>query len=994
MSFRKYIYCFVFFLFSFRLLSTFAKPAYPFYSQNSKNYADSVMATLSIDDRIGQLFMVYAETDWDEANLRSFYKDWDRATPGGIILFRGGPKTVKAFINKSQRKVKVPLLMSVDGEFGLSMRMDSFPSIPYNMVLGAVRDSRIVVEAGDFVGKQCRQMGIHINFAPVIDLNNNPDNPVINFRSFGEETQNVVDKGYAYLYGLQRNGVLGVGKHFPGHGNTGTDSHHALPVIQGDYSELYTTELKPFELLASRGLDAVMVGHLDIPGLDNSGLPATLSKKIVSDVLKDSLGFGGLIITDGMNMGAVARGFDQPFVKSIQAGNDILLLPASYPKAFREVQNAVLNGSLDTALINDRCSRILMAKYNLIGNFKTDTLPCEIVSAEPLNDKIYRNAVTLLKNENNLIPFKRLAAQRVALVENVKRSNVFRETVQFYNNVDVFYLDSSSPDDGLLSKLKAYDQVLFSLHGSISKRKTNYGISDYQLNTVENIAKQISSSIVLLANPYALRNLSVDGYKALNSVIVGYSNDIESQKYSAQILFGGSAAVGKLSISAMPHAMAGEGLFSNKIGIGFNHLQNSKLSPVFADSLEYIVKKAIKDQAIPGCQILVAKDGDILFQKSYGYHTYKKEIAVKNTDLYDLASVSKIVATLPILMQMNEAGDIHLNQTLGDYLPRIGETNKADISIRDVLRHTAGLAPHIAFQFALVNPKTVSKYGLINNRKSRVFAYRIDQSLYINKYLKYYPSLFKKKPTMQYPLHVADEMYASISVLDSIRTRIDSSKVTLGNTYKYSDLGYYYLKEIIEKNEHAGLGQLAQTLFYKPLGMHYTTFNPLQKYSKKEIIPTEKDTYFRKQLLDGYVHDQGAALMGGVAGHAGLFSNAGDLSKMMQMYLNGGSYGGEKFFDWNTMHYFSTDTKGDGRRAIGFDKPEPDTTKVGPTCHLASLSSYGHSGFTGTYVWVDPDYQLIYIFLSNRVHPDAFNQKLLEENIRTRIQEQIYRAIL
>ncbi len=980
--------------FLFAVCPGFSAPRYPFSSVESEAYADSVLQTLSLEERIGQLFVVYAETTWDEKNLNYFYRQWENAEPGGIILFRGGPKTVRQFIKNSQERVKVPLLFSVDGEYGLSMRMDSFPSIPYNMVLGAVDDNRIVMEAGAFVGSQCHELGIHINFAPVLDLNNNPDNPVINYRSFGEDLQNVADKGYAYLYGMQQYGVLGVGKHFPGHGNTATDSHYDLPVINGTYPDLYNAELRPFEKLANRGLKAVMVGHLNVPALDNTGQPATLSAPIIQGVLRDSLGFGGLVITDGMNMGAVTRGYEQPFVKALQAGNDVLLLPANYAAAKNEVLQAVKSGGLDAQLISDKCRRVLMAKYVLIEQQKLKQAAQAPPAAEALNEKIYQHAVTLLKNENSSIPFSQLAGKKVALIENTGSPSRFSETVQFYHSVEHYHIRDLEQQPALLQKLAHYDLVIFGLHGNLTGRQSNYGISQDAVHAVGQLAEHAPVAVVLMANPYVMRAFSMQTYTRVQNFIVGYDSGAASQLYCAQVLFGGASAQGRLSVSVEPFARVGDGLFSRKNRMGFVHKNNGGFHPAMEDSIRQIVQEAIDDKAMPGCQILVARDGEIVLQQSYGYHTYENKLPVKNTDVYDLASVTKIVATLPLFMQMDERGEVHLNETLSTYFPDLTGTNKANISMRDMLRHTAGFAPHIAFQFAFVDPVTVKKYGLINNRSNRVFQYRIDQSLYVNRYFKYYPSLFNKRESKYFPIKVANNMYASTEVLDSIWTRIDSSEVSPGNLYKYSDLGYYYLQKLIENKTHTPLDELAATQFYNKLGMARTAFKPLELFPVDEIVPTENDTYFRKQLLLGYVHDQGAAMMGGVAGHAGLFSNAGDLAKMMQMYLNGGQYGGEQFFTWNTLHYYSSDTDGDGRRAIGFDKPEPDSTKVGPTCLLASPESYGHSGFTGTYVWVDPAYNLIYIFLSNRIHPDAYNTKLIKNDVRTRIQEQIYKAIL
>lgn len=977
----------VFFLFGVR-----SNAQYCYNNDESAAWADSVLLRLSDDEKIGQLFMIYAETTWDGANLSYYKKQMAEKCPGGLILFKGGPSKAKQFVNESQRLAKVPLLIGVDGEYGLSMRMDSFELIPYNMVLGAIRDNRIIVEVGNVIGRQCKEIGVHVNFSPVLDLNNNPANPVINYRSFGENAVNTIDKGYAMLLGMEQMGVMGVGKHFPGHGNTGVDSHYKLPVINGDYAQLDSMELLPFKQLSHRGLKAIMVGHLNVPGLDSTGLPATLSHKVVTQILKDSIGFNGLIITDGMNMASVTSGFDQPFVKAIKAGNDILLLPAVYSKAFDEVKSAVANRSLSMDEVESSCKRILQAKYFALQAAKIpDTIPNNS-SVHALTHTIYKNAVTLLKNENSTIPFIPIGNKKVAIIENGSIGK-FQETVRFYENVDVFNFSDFENTSNIVAKLKNYDRVIFGLHGSITAAKVNYNLKKEWFTCADSLADYTDVSLVLMANPYALQNISKEGYRKLTSVVIGYSDSEIAQSYCAQLLYGGIPALGKLSVSVFPYAKEGEGIYTHQLQIGMDAPLNCGMKESLESDVDRLVTKALKDGAMPGCQVLVAKDGKIVLNKSYGYHTYAKKIPVKNTDLYDLASVTKVSATLPVLMKMDENGIFCLDKTLGEYLPRLEKTNKKDIVMRDVLRHTAGLESHIAYQLALVDPKSVEQLGLFSSRYSSTFNIKIDQHAYLSRYMKFYPGMLSAVSTPDFPTKVAESLYINKCFSDTIIARLDSSEISVGNKYKYSDLGFFYLKEIIESKMNKPLDKLASEWFFKPLGMTYTVYNPLEHFELNNIVPTENDKYFRKQLLCGYVHDEGAALMGGVGAHAGLFSNAGDLSKLFQMYLNLGSYAGTSTLQWNTIQYYTSSTEGDGRRAIGFDKPELDPNEIGPTCKLVSAESYGHTGFTGTYVWADPKYNLIYVFLSNRIHPDVWNRKLISDNVRTKIQEAIYKCI-
>ena len=961
-------------IFSVSFIPENTKKDPPFYL-NDTLWADSVFKTLTPEDRIAQLFMVAAYSNKDKAHVKEIKKLVDQYKIGGLIFFQGGPIRQAKLTNTYQSLAKVPLFIAIDAEWGLAMRLDSTTKFPRQMTLGAIQNDTLIYEMGAEIARQCKRLGMQINFAPVVDINNNPLNPVISNRSFGENKYNVARKAAMYMKGMQDNGVLANAKHFPGHGDTDSDSHKTLPTVKSSRDRLDTLELYPFKQLISQGLGSMMVAHLFVPSLDTTlNRASTLSKKVVTELLKDSLGFKGLVFTDALNMKGVSK-FYKPGevdVKALIAGNDVLLFPEDVPTAITEIKAAILRGDISQEEIDKRCMKILLAKQwtglNHYQTIKIKNLYTDLNTpkAELINRKLTEASLTLLKNKNNIIPIQNLDTMRIASLSlGYKDLNLFQQTLSNYAPVKHFGIDKDAKPgvvDTILNALKKYNLVIVHLNNTNNKPDKNFGLTTQEMSIIKNLIKQSKVIVNVAANPYILEKM--DSLQLADGVIMSYEDNDYSESYSAQLIFGGIAATGKLPITPSPYFTAGMGIKTQAIRFKYTIPEELGINSKALSAIDSLALKGIKEKLYPGCQVFVAKNGKVIYQKSFGYHTYEKTIKVKNDDLYDLASITKIAATTASLMKLMDEKKLNLDETLGFYLPQLEGSNKQNIKLREMLTHQAGLKDWIPFWM-----KTMEKG-------------------------EYKPGIYNKIRNDDYPMRVADNLYINKNYEDSIYKQIIESPVKESGKYLYSDLGYYFLKKIIEKQSFIPEERYVIKYFYAPLGLPTMGFKPRDRFDLDRIIPTELDTKFRKQLLHGDVHDQGAAMLGGVGGHAGLFSDANDLAVMMQLFMNKGGYGGKRYIDSTTL---SECTKcqycTENRRAIGFDKPETNPNKESPVCHCVSYLSFGHSGFTGTLAWADPENQLVYIFLSNRVNPDATENKLSKSGLRNKIQEIIYEAV-
>ncbi|MCF8332465.1 MAG: serine hydrolase [Bacteroidales bacterium] len=972
------IISFIIFL-SFSLKSSTEYPVSqndPVPYEKAVNWADSVLSTLSIEEQIGQLFMIRAHSDKSLAYKQNVASKIRKYKTGGVCFFQGGPVRQRNWVDKYQEIADVPLLVAQDAEWGPAMRLDSATAYPYQMTLGAVNNNELIYMMGQQIAKELKAIGVNMNFAPVMDVNNNPDNPVINFRSFGENPSAVYEKAINYVRGMQSEFVIACGKHFPGHGDTDKDSHHTLPVINSTKKEMDSIHLFPFREASDDGLGAVMSAHLRVPSLDKSeNVPSSLSSAILNKLLREKYNYNGLIITDALEMAGVRQELSdgEIAVKAFKAGNDILLLPGNINAAVQALQNAIKNGEIDQTELKNRVRKILVYKFWATKN-NTLHIPKTAIDSVLNSDlskalifKLYKEALTLLKNKN-AIPVNHKQVKKIALVTvSNKQENAFHEALDQYIDFRSFHISpytSLAELQKLSRQLNSYDLVITSLHASSLYPGSNYGIPQNIFDFIEITGQKTKNIIVHFGNPYALERLEQNNNAA--AILIAYENNAISQKAAVEGLVGATQIKGSLPVSINEHYVAGFGLSSNNIRLETSFPYFMNIDPEYLRKIDSIAMNGIREKAFPGCQILIAKEGNIFYHKAFGYHTYNQIRPVNKTDIYDLASVTKIAATTLAVMHLSDEGKLDIDYKVSKYLPNLVHTNKENIIIRDMMAHQARLHSWIPFY-----KKTLTSHGNLSK------------------------TIYQSWPDTSITYKVADHIYIRKNIKDSILKEIANSRLRNSRRYKYSDLGFYMLRFIIEDLTGDRLDHYMQKTFYEPMGLQFTTFCPLERFSRRQIIPTEDDRYFRNQLIHGYVHDQGAAMLGGISGHAGLFSNAKNMAALMQMLLNKGEYAGHQFLQAETIEEFTRRQfpLNDNRRAIGFDKPLPDNEKGGPTTTEASNESFGHSGFTGTYVWADPKYDLVYVFLSNRVYPSADNWKLIGMNIRTNIQKIIYQAI-
>lgn len=949
----------------------------PFYKVAS-NWADSVLQTLTLEEKIAQMLMVAAYSNKDsvhEKEIEGLVRDYGI---GGLIFMQGGPVRQAKLYNRYQELSRVPLMVSIDGEWGLAMRLDSTVKYPWQMTLGAIQDDQLIYGMGIQIGQQCKRLGIQVNFAPVVDINVNPKNPIINARSFGENKYNVASKGVSYMKGMQSVNVLANAKHFPGHGDTDADSHKSLPVINHSKERMDSIELYPFKQLIENELASMMVAHLYIPTYENTPNTATtLSKNVVTHLLQDSLGFKGLIFTDALNMKGVSKYFEPGIVdvKALLAGNDVLLFSEDVPTAIEQIKKAIENNEISESEINRRCLKILTAK-EWAGLSKNKQVKLESLSEDLnkkeyqlLNKRLFEKALTVLRNKNDLIPFQRLDTLRIAsLAIGDGDYEVFQSSLGLYDDLESFNAKEITEDNYVtwLETMKNYNTVIVSLHNSDKNPWKSYKIDNKTKELVEAL-NQLEMEVVLVdfMNPYSL--IGWKGAEEVDVLIEAYQNNKYTHLAAAELVFGGIGANGKLPVTVSKKYKAGTGIVIEPNG-RFAYVEPEELNIDEKDlfKIDSIALNGIKKGAYPGCQVFAAKDGKVFYNKSFGYHTYDSLRAVQNSDIYDLASVTKISASLLALMQLQDENRFSLDKNLCDFLSDLipDTSDYFNLNLREILAHQAGLQAWVPFYL-----KTI-----INNKLD--------------------PVIYSKDSSNFYPFRVAKNIYINQFYPDIIYKRILKGPIK-EKEYKYSDIGYYFMQKIVEKQSGQSLDNYVKCV-YDQLGMTTTSYLPRKQFSLDRIPPTENDKIFRKQIIHGDVHDPGAAMLGGVGGHAGLFSNANDLAKLMQMYLNKGTYAEELFIKDTTLNEYTKcqfcDEGKENRRAAGFDKPFLQGFG-GPTCDGISQNSFGHSGFTGTMAWVDPDTGVVYVFLSNRTYPDAENKKLLKMNIRTDIQKAIYDAI-
>ena len=953
-----------------------------------KAWTDSIFDSMTLDERIGQLFMVIADPTNNDANTQKMKGYISDIHIGGILFSKGTVTEQAKLTNRCQEMSKHPLLISLDGEWGLSMRLEPTTRFPRNMMLGSIQDNDLLTEYGKEVGRQCREMGIHINFAPVMDVNVAPENPVIGMRSYGSDVTNVTAKGIAYAKGLEAAGILSVAKHFPGHGDTNDDSHHTLPVIPHNRQRLNQVELAPFVSYINAGLSGIMSGHLRVPALDpQSNSPSSLSHRIVTDLLQKEFGFQGICFTDALVM--KGAGSSDICVESLKAGNDILLSPANPKKEFEAVKRAVNSGYIPLSLIEEKCRKILQLKYALgLHNYQPIAIRglearLNTPHADFLASKLNAQAITLLKNEHESLPLKKLdklSTASLALSDASPAS--FQTSMKRYLDMPLFSIAPNADATRIAEvcrRLKGYDRIILSIHSLRSRIPAE-------------LASLLSTKRVVLVyfvSPYSTVRFS-EIEKQAEAVVMAYENISYAQDCAGQLVFGGIGASGRLPVE-LPNHPLGTGLQTKKSRLTYQPPEAAGMSAAKLAKIDSIVEEGLSERAFPGCQVLVAYKGVVVYNKAFGAFEYDGVRAVTTNDLYDIASVTKVTATVPALMMLYDNEKIKLNDSLAATLPQFSGTEIGGTNIRDLLFHQTGLPAFIPFYRMAINERSYEG-NLFSNKPSDTHRVQLEKNFYARTDFKLHSHLCSPTASDQFSLRVSESIYISPLFKDSVFTKIANTPLST-KTYRYSDLNFILLGEIASVIAKQPLDKLLAEQLYRPLGASRLGFRPLEHFSADCIAPTEKDDFLRKQLLIGYVDDEAAAFLGGVAGNAGLFSDANDMAKLAQMLLNDGVYGGERFISKETCRLFTQTKSPISRRGLGFDKPDVLDTKKSPVPAGLSGAVFGHTGFTGTCMWVDPDKQLIYIFLSNRIYPTRNNSKLSELNIRGRVHQAIYSAI-
>jgi len=954
----------------------------PFLKYMNHPWVDSVMKTLSIDQQIAQCIWIAGYSNKDithEVEVSDLIKKYG---VGGIVFFQGTASKQAELTNYYQGISKIPLIISLDAEWGVGMRLTNIDKFPYQMTLGAIKNDSLIYRFGQDVAQQFKRLGMQVNFAPVLDINVNAHNPVINYRSFGENREKVTAKSIMYMKGMQDNGILATGKHFPGHGDTNVDSHLDLPLITHSRARLDSIELYPFRKLIAEGIGSIMVAHLNLPSLDTTtGLPSTLSHVIISDLLKNELGFRGLVVTDAMMMKAVTKYFKsgEADAKALEAGNDVAEFVTDVEATIRETKNYISMKKLTSDDIAMKCRKILALKYwsglNKLKQIKADNIEKEVspMTSRALILDLYANALTVLNNDQNIIPVKDLQNIKIATIA-INRDDVssFQKRIESYYPCDHFFIDPSDSAScrKLLKKLSGYDLVIAGVFNLDQRPDMGFGIKPELISFLDKLITNNKTIITWFGNPYGIDKINI--LQKANGLVLAYQENEYTEDLSAQLIFGGIGANGTLPVTINSKWPYDYGILTQgNIRLQYGIPESAGMSSAKLNSkIDSIVNAGLAAKAYPGCVVMAARKGVVVFQKAYGYQTYDKRIAVREDDLYDLASITKISSTLAGLMLLNTEGKFSPDKTLGFYLPDFKKTNKGNIGMRDFLTHQAGLTPYISFW-----KETMKKDGTF---KPRTFSYHLEK---------------------RYPLEVAQGLYIYKNYRKKMFNEIKKSP--LGEKkYVYSDLTFIIAPEIIENLTREKWYDFVTDSIYKKIGATEMGFNPYKRFPMSRIVPTEYDSLFRKQLLQGTVHDEGAAMLGGISGHAGLFSDANDLMKLMELYRRMGNYGGQQLISRSVMEdYTRVQFPGNNnRRGLGFDKPLLNNSTLSqkdsyPT-RSASPESFGHSGYTGTFVWVDPVSEISYVFLCNRVYPSRKSEALYNMNIRSEILQAIYDSII
>jgi len=974
---------------------------YPPYLPSSqdeqcKAWVDSVFSRLNLHEKVGQLIVATFPARADKQTRKQIKALVKKYKIGGLLFSEGVAEEQAILTNIAQKESDVPVLITFDGEWGLSMRLSGMPDFPRNAALGCIEDNELITAYGREVAREFKELGVQVNFAPDADVNTNPNNPVIHFRSFGEDPKKVSEKVLAYAHGLESGGILSVCKHFPGHGDTSVDSHKALPALYYNRERLDSVELYPFRAMIRGGLGSVMVGHLQVPALDPDKTPSSLSRKIVTGLLKNELGFEGLVFSDALDMKGVSS-VPQVTTKALVAGNDMVLVQYNTEKAFEELIDAVKNGVLSEAEVDAKCRKILAYKYMLGLRTQHPQLQVSGISyrintpqAQALATRLRRATVTVLGNDFGILPLIPVGNSPVAIlsVGDGKDTVFVKEVTKLCPvKVDRFRLISRQSDSirqELLQKLGTYRRVIVSV-----------SCKDIDAAAYSKFLSGLNDSIPFVYTfftSYRGMQMVEPALENASAVILGHSSQPDVQQLVASILFGKDSAQGKLSMSIGRLYASGEGcMIRPGMTSGTVIPEDHGMSSNALRHIDAIAREGIKSGAYPGCQVLVLKNGKAVYNKCFGTHSSQDSTAVRPDDLFDLSSLTKTSATLLAVMKLYDEGKLKLTDKASKYVSFMRGGRKKNITIKDLLFHESGLPPYIRFYLNAIDPNSVhGPYA--QSWKDQWHQTQVSEHSYFCSDFKFKKGLIANHESAAYPMQVADSIWLNKNFKNTILQSIAKCELD-DKHYVYSCVGFIVLQQVVESITKKTLDDYLEEEFYRPMGLKHTMYLPLRKYTKDQIMPTVSNDYLRRQDLCGYVQDESAAFLGGVSGNAGLFSTAEEIGKIYQMLLNDGEIDGKRYLSEETCRFFTSERSANSHVGLGFDKPNPEDLKNTPCSLSANSSVYGQAGSTGTCVWVDPLNKTVYVFLSNRMCPDVWNSKVVDSNIRSNIQEAIYKSL-
>ncbi|HSM46671.1 MAG TPA: glycoside hydrolase family 3 N-terminal domain-containing protein, partial [Draconibacterium sp.] len=760
---------------------------------------------MTLDEKIAQLMTIAVYPDLGPESKNKTLEQIQLYKPGGILVMQGKPVETAKWINDFQQISKIPLLVSIDGEWGLAMRIDSIMKFPYAQAIGAVQDSTYIYQMGRDFGTQLKLMGIHMNFAPVADINTNPNNPVINFRAFSENKTDVAHKAWWVAKGMQDVGVIPVAKHFPGHGDTDTDSHKILPFLSHSKARMDSLETFPFRFLSEKGISGMMTAHLNVSSIDNSQTPSSISKKIVTGYLKNEIGYKGFIVTDAINMKGVRTEKGNAEAEALIAGNDMVEFVPDLNKAIQSVKNAINEGRLSITEIDEKCVTVLAVKrWVNLNNYKPadlNNLTSRLNSPylEVTNRKLIKGSFTVLKNKG-ILPVQGLDTLRIASL-NIGSNEIspFQKMLENYTQTDHFTLSKNATENDWLkirAKLKNYNLVISGITGINIYPASKYGATEIQRKAVAEIINDNNSVFVFFGNAYAIKHFET--IHQAGGLILAYQNTPLQQELAAQLIFGAFDVNGKLPVTIDNRFKFNHGIkLKNNSSFEYTIPEETGIkSELLAKKIDSLAYLGLNNNAYPGCQVLIAKDGNVIFHKTYGFHTYDKTMHVKKTDLYDWASITKVTGPLPAIMKLVDEKKLDVDQPLSKYWPDFKNSNKENIKLADFLTHQSGIPAWIPFwQIG------AEKNGDLN------------------------PDYFKHKPTDGYQIRVSENLYLKDDfkkmIYDSIRnTKLGPKK------YVYSCLSFHIYPEVIANLTGMNYEEYVKSNFYRPLGATTITYNP------------------------------------------------------------------------------------------------------------------------------------------------------------------------